>query len=71
MSEWPTLDSRRNRGEYANSIRVFLSPARFYASQLLKLILIHLITNYDFKLADEKASQKFSLEMDCVLVVYM
>jgi hypothetical protein len=38
---------------------VFSSPARWYVSQSLKMILVHLLENYDFKLADPRAPRTF------------
>lgn len=38
----------------------FVSPARFYVSMVVKMILIHVIKHYDIKLADEDAKPHFS-----------
>lgn len=36
------------------------SPGRFYVAMVAKLIISHVIVNYDFKLADEKVPPKFN-----------
>ncbi|CAD6591006.1 MAG: hypothetical protein ASARMPREDX12_004887 [Alectoria sarmentosa] len=38
----------------------FVSPARFYVSMVVKMILIHVIKHYDIKLADGDAKPHFS-----------
>jgi len=38
----------------------FLSPARFYVSMVVKMILMHVIKHYDIKLANEDVKPHFS-----------
>lgn len=36
------------------------SPARFYVSMVVKMILVHIIKHYEIKLANEDAKPQFS-----------
>ena len=43
------------------------SPARFYVSMVVKMILVWVIDNYDIKLADEDAKSHFSWGINMVV----
>ena len=43
-----------------------VSPARFYVSMVVKMILVHVIKHYDIKLADENAKSHFSWGINLV-----
>jgi hypothetical protein len=36
------------------------SPGRFYASMVVKMMAVHVLTHYEFKLVDEKANPTFA-----------
>ena len=42
------------------------SPARFYVSMIVKMIMVHVIKHYDIKLADEDAKPHFSWGINLV-----
>lgn len=43
-----------------------VSPARFYVSMVVKMILVHIIQHYDIKLANEDAKPHFSWGVNLV-----
>lgn len=45
--------------QYADQSSISASPARFYVSMIVKMILIQFLTRYDFKLADENVPPAF------------
>jgi hypothetical protein len=38
------------------------SPGRFHAALVMKMVLVHLVSNYDFRFEDEKARRQFRWE---------
>lgn len=46
-----------------NSSLIISSPARFYVSMVVKMILIEFLTKYDFKLADDKMPATFNWKL--------
>ena len=42
------------------------SPARFYVSMVVKIILVHFIKHYDIKLANDDAQPLFSFGINLV-----
>ena len=43
-----------------------VSPARFYVSMVVKMIMVHVIKHYDIKLANEDAKPHFSWGINLV-----
>lgn len=39
-----------------------LSPGRWHAALVMKLVIVHMVANYDFRLEDESAPQKWFWE---------
>ena len=49
-----------------NFAYTIVSPARFYVSMVVKMILVHVIKHYDIKLADVDAPPHFSWGINLV-----
>jgi hypothetical protein len=59
MVHWLGEFCRRGEERYAD---VLLSPGRFHASLVIKLILSYLLRHYEMRMEDEKAQTKWYWE---------